>query len=101
MYDYDPARGSDKNIINKDVVFDVELKEDLIINYACEKMWPLGKIYKGREFILIGDNEKHNGDCNPITGNKMLIEQNEITEVWSFNEFTRWKGKYFTVFGCN
>jgi hypothetical protein len=101
MYDYDPALKNDKNIINKDVVFDVELKEDLIINYACEKMWPLGKIYKGREFILIGDNEKHNGDCNPITGNKMLIEQNEITEVWSFNEFTRWKGKYFTVFGCN
>ena len=100
MYDYDPQRAED-NIITADVVFDIELKEDLIINYACEKMWPLGKIYKGREFILIGDNEKHNGDCNPIISNKMLIEQNEITEVWSFNEFPRWKGKYFAVYGCN
>ena len=101
MYDYDPARGKDENIINKDVVFDIELKEDLIINYACEKMWPLGKIYKDREFILVGDNERHNGDCNPITSNRMLIEQNGIEEIWSFNEFTRWKGKYFVVFGCN
>ena len=95
MYDYDPARAKDNDIINKDVVFDVELHEDLIINYACEKM------YKDREFILIGDNEKHNGDCNPIISNKMLIKQNEITEVWSFNEFTRWQGKYFAVYGCN
>jgi hypothetical protein len=64
-------------------------------------MWPLGKIYKDREFILVGDNERHNGDCNPITSNRMLIEQNGIEEIWSFNEFTRWKGKYFVVFGCN
>ena len=100
MYDYDPQRAED-NIITADVVFDIELKEDLIINYACEKMWPLGKIYKGREFILIGDNEKHNGDCNPIVSNKMLVEQNELTELWSHNEFKRWKGKYFVVYGCN
>jgi hypothetical protein len=101
LYDYDPQRASE-DIITADVVFDIELKEDLIINYACEKMWPLGKIYKGREFILIGDNEKHNGDCNPIISNKMLIEQNELTEVWSFNEINRWGDtKYFMVYGCN
>ena len=101
MYDYDPARGKDENIMNKDVVFDVELHEDLIINYACEKMWPLGKLYKDKELILVGDNERHNGDCNPIVSCRSLIEQNEITDTWSFNEFTRWKGKYFVVYGCN
>lgn len=100
MYDYDPQRACDE-IITADVVFDIELKEELIINYACEKMWPLGKIYKDREFILVGDNEHHNGDCNPITGNKQLAEQNELKEIWTFNEFNRWKGKYYVVYGCN
>ena len=101
MYDYDPQRAED-NIITADVVFDIELKEDLIINFACEKMWPLGQMYKGREFILIGDNEHHNGDCNPINSNKDLIKQNELTEVWSFNQIKRWGGtKHFMVYGCN
>ena len=100
MYDYDPQRAGD-NIVTADVVFDLELKEDLIINYACEKMWPLGEMYRGKEFVLIGDNEHHNGDCNPIISNKQLIEQNHIKEIWSFNEMNRWKGKYFMVYGCN
>ena len=100
MYDFDPQR-ADENIVTADVIFDLELKEDLIINYACEKMWPLGQMYKGKEFILIGDNEHHNGDCNPITSNKQLIKQNELKDVWEFNEMNRWKGKFFMVAGCN
>ena len=101
MYDYDPQRADD-NVITADVIFDdIELTQDLIINYACEKMWPLGKIYKGKEFILIGDNEHHNGDCNFIDSNKQLVEQNGITELWEFNEIRRWKGTYFMVAGCN
>ena len=101
MYDYDPQRACN-DIVTADVVFDIELKEDLIINFACEKMWPLGNIYKGREFILIGDNEHHNGDCNPISSNKDLIKQNELTEVWSFNQIKRWGNtKHFAVYGCN
>ena len=100
MYDYDPQRASE-DITTADVVFDLELKEDLIINYACEKMWPLGKMYKGKEFILVGDNEHHNGDCNPITSNKQLVEQNELKDVWEFNELNRWKGKFYMVAGCN
>ena len=101
MYDYDPQRAGN-DMVTVDVVFDIELKEDLIINFACEKMWPLGNIYKGREFILIGDNEHHNGDCNPINSNKDLIKQNELTEVWSFNQIKRWGNtKHFMVYGCN
>ena len=100
MYDFDPQR-ADENIVTADVIFDLELKEDLIINYACEKMWPLGEMYRGKEFVLIGDNEHHNGDCNFIDSNKQLVEQNGITELWEFNEIERWKGTYFMVAGCN
>jgi len=100
MYDYDPQRASE-DITTADVVFDLELKEDLIVNYACEKMWPLGKMYKGKEFILVGDDEHHNGDCNPITSNKQLVKQNELKDVWEFNELNRWKGKFYMVAGCN
>lgn len=100
MYDYDPQRAAE-DVVTTDVVFDIELEEDLIINYACEKMWPLGEMYKNREFILIGDDEHHNGDCNAIDSNKQLIEQNCITDVWEFNKVPRWKGHYFMVAGCN
>ena len=100
MYDYDPQRAGE-DITTADVVFDLELKEDLIVNYACEKMWPLGKMYKGKEFILVGDDEHHNGDCNPITSNKQLVKQNELKDVWEFNELNRWKGKFYMVAGCN
>ena len=34
MYDFDPQR-ADENIVTADVIFDLELKEDLIINYSC------------------------------------------------------------------
>jgi len=101
MIDYDIRFKYNKGVICKDVIFDkVELK-DLIINYSCEKMWPIGKIYKGREFILVGDNEHHNGDCNPITSCEQLIEQNELTEVYDKYEFKRWRGRYYVVHGCN
>tara|TARA_B100000809_G_scaffold86915_1_gene85371 strand:+ start:381 stop:836 length:456 start_codon:yes stop_codon:yes gene_type:complete len=100
MYDYDPQRAAEE-ITTADVVFDIKLEEDLIINYACEKMWPLGKMYKGKEFILVGDDEHHNGDCNPITSNKQLIKQNGLKDVWEFNELNRWKGKFYMVAGCN
>jgi len=102
MYDYDPQRAGD-GMITCDVVFDIELEEELIINYACEKMWPLGKIYKGREFILIGDNARHHGDCNPIITTRQLIKQNELTEVWSFNQLfpNHPRSKLFMVYGCN
>ena len=93
MYDFDPQR-ADENIVTADVIFDLELKEDLIINYACEKMWPLGKMYKGKEFILVGDNEHHNGDCNPIHSIDKLIEDNELTEVFDSFEIQSKNKKY-------
>ena len=98
MYDYNPLY---KDVVNKDVVFDIELKEDLIINFACEKMYPLGDIYKSREFILIGDSEFHSGDCNPIESTQQLIEQNNIKDIYDTTTFTRWCGKYYLVYGCN
>ena len=31
-----------------------------------------------------------------------LIKQNELTEVWSFNQIKRWGNtKHFAVYGCN
>ena len=53
------------NVICKDFVFDnVELKE-CVLNYNCEKTYPVGRLHKG-VFILRGDDNEHNGDCNPI-----------------------------------
>jgi hypothetical protein len=98
MYDYNMEYN---DTVCKDVVFDIELKEDLIVNFACEKMYPLGDIYKSREFILIGDSEFHNGDCNPIESTQQLIEQNHIKDVYDTTTFTRWRGKYYLVYGCN
>jgi len=101
MIDYDIRFNEDEEVICKDVVFDEVEFKDLIINYACEKMWPIGKIYKGKEFILVGDNDYHNGDCNPITSCEQLAEQNELTEVYAQSEFKRWRGKYYVVYGVN
>jgi hypothetical protein len=101
MVDYDIRFNEDEDIISKDVVFDDVKLNELIINFACEKMWPIGKMYKGREFILVGDNGRNNGDCNPITSCEQLAEQNELTEVYAQSEFKRWRGKHYVVYGCN
>jgi hypothetical protein len=47
--------------------------------------------------ILIGDNDQHNGDCNPIESCEQLIIQNKITKVYS----TAIDGKHFIVHGTN
>ena len=101
LYDYDVKYRDDDEVVCSDVVFDIELKEDLIINFACEKMFPLGSIYKSREQILVGESEHHNGDCNPIESCETLIEQNNIKDVYDTTVFPRWRGKYYIVYGCN
>ena len=64
-------------------------------------MWPLGKLFKNREFILIGDDEGHNGDCNPITSCEQLVKQNNIVEVYDTRIIKRWQGQYYIVHGIN
>ena len=100
MVDYDTKWKDDNDIINKDIVFDEHEPRELIVNYAAEKMWPLGRMFKGREFILVGDSGHHNGDCNPITSCAQLIKQNELIEVYAEAVLPRWKGEYFMVHGC-
>ena len=101
MIDYDIRFRDDNNIICKDIVFDEYEPGEIIVNYACEKMWPLGKLFKDREFILIGDDEGHNGDCNPITSCEQLVEQNNIVEVYDTRIIKRWQGQYYIVHGIN
>ena len=52
MYDYDPQR-ADENVITADVIFDdIELTQELIINFACEKMWPLSAFLLNLDRII-------------------------------------------------
>lgn len=95
-YDYDPYFNNFEHYEIKDFVFDeVELK-GCVVNFNCEKTYPLGLIYKG-DMILIGDNDQHNGDCNPITSCEQLIKQNNINTI--YNSYT--DGKHFIVHGNN
>ena len=90
------------NVICKDFVFDeVKLKE-CVINYNCEKTYPVGRLHKGI-FILRGDDKEHNGDCNPIFSVSDLVEQNKLTEVYDTHEI-KFKNKnynHYYVYGSN
>jgi hypothetical protein len=102
MVDYDIKFKKDTNVICKDIIFDDHVPGECIINFACEKMWPVGEIYKGRELILIGDDQHHNGDCNPITSHEQLIEQNNMVDVYHKDIFKSPKGyNHRVVYGCN
>ena len=96
-YDYDPKFIGAPNYLVKDFIFDdVDFNCECVVNWNCEKTYPLGKIYTG-DMILIGDNKQHNGDCNPIESCEQLITQNEIKHVYS----TAIIGKHFIVHGTN
>ena len=69
------------SIICKDFVFDDVVLKECVINYNCEKTYPVGRIHNGI-FILRGDNKEHNGDCNPIFSSNDLVVQNNLTEVY-------------------
>jgi len=85
-----------ENYIVKDFIFDNIKFGECIVHFNCEKTYPIGRLYKG-DMILIGDNDQHNGDCNPITSCEQLIEQNKITKV--FDQYQ--DGKHFIVYGTN
>jgi hypothetical protein len=80
-YDYDPKFRNIENYVIKDVIFDSVDISGLIVNFNCHKMYPIGKIFSG-EMILIGSDNRHNGDCNPILDVQQLIEQNNIHTVY-------------------
>ena len=63
------------NVICNDFVFDNVRLNECVVNYNCEKTYPVGRMHKGI-FILRGDDKEHNGDCNPIYSVYDLIEQN-------------------------
>lgn len=91
IIDYDPKF---KN--PKDVIFDNIKFNELVVDFNAEKHYPIGKVYKG-DLIVIGDNDQHNGDCNPIDNVDILIEQNNITNV----DFSYNIDKWFVVKGNN
>lgn len=96
-YDYDPKFIGVSNYEVKDFIFDkVDFNCECIVNWNCEKTYPLGKVYTG-DMILIGDNKQHNGDCNPIVSCEQLILQNNIKTVYSMFE----KNNHYVVHGSN
>tara|TARA_Y100000361_G_scaffold147456_1_gene159010 strand:- start:1316 stop:1735 length:420 start_codon:yes stop_codon:yes gene_type:complete len=90
------------SVICKDFVFDDIPLKKCIINYNCEKTYPVGRIHQGI-FILRGDNKEHNGDCNPIFSVNDLIEQNNLTEVFDQYQVKSRNKKYthYYVYGTN
>jgi len=96
--DYDPKFYNLKESCYeiKDFIFDKVYFGECVVNFNCEKTYPLGMVYTG-DMILIGDNDQHNGDCNPISSCEQLIEQNKIIHVYeSYIE-----EDHFIVYGTN
>lgn len=91
IIDYDPKFENPKDAIYDQVKFN-----ELVIDFNAEKHYPIGKVYKG-DMIVIGDNDQHNGDCNPIDNVDILIEQNNITNL----DFAYNIDKWFIVKGNN
>ena len=104
-YDYDPKFTDVDNFTICDVVFDRPTLTGLIVSCNAQKMYPLGRLYQG-EFIIIGTDANHNGDCNPVTSCQQLIEQNNISTVYKQARATHSGHERFTyttyiVWGTN
>ena len=90
------------NVICNDFVFDNVKLNECVINYNCEKTYPVGRLHKGI-FILRGDDKEHNGDCNPIYSVYDLVDQNNLTEVYDTYEI-KYRNKnynHFYAYGSN
>jgi hypothetical protein len=98
--DYNPRYYDDPGFPNyetKDFIFDdVDLDADIVVHFNCEKTYP---IECQGDVLLIGDDQHHNGDCNPITSCQQLIDQNNLKEVYSTNEFTERGVTHYYVHG--
>ena len=73
----------------RDAVFDDVEFQDLIVVCNAEKHYPIGKLTQG-EFIIVGDNDQHNGDCNPIDSFDKIIQQNSITSIINKEQIEKW-----------
>lgn len=72
-----------------DAVFDRVDFDPLVVVFNAEKHYPLGKKIS-REMIIVGDNDQHNGDCNPIEGPWVLIEQNNFQTLKGAETIDKW-----------
>jgi hypothetical protein len=86
----------DPRVDGRDAIFDDILFSPLVVVFHAEKHYPIGKKFRG-DMILIGDNDQHNGDCNPIDSTDRLIQQNEITEIYDQRIVDKW----YVVYGNN
>lgn len=90
------------SVICKDFVFDDVKLKSCVVNYNCEKTYPVGRLHEG-VFILRGDDKEHNGDCTPIYSVDQLVEENNLTEVFDHYQIKH-KNKNYThycVYGTN
>lgn len=90
------------SVICKDFAFDEIKLKNCVVNYNCEKTYPVGKMHEGI-FILRGDDQEHNGDCNPVYSVDQLIEENNLTEVFATYQTKQKNKKYnhYCVYGTN
>lgn len=95
--DYDPKFNDNPIYECKDFIFDeVDLTADLVVHFNCEKTYP---IQCEGDVLLIGDDQHHTADCNPITSCEQLIDQNSIKEVYEQNEITKNRITHYFVHG--
>ena len=95
--DYDPKFMNSPIFINKDFVFDdVDLDADLVVHANCEKTYPI--TLKG-DVLLIGDNEKHNGDCYPVESVEDLVGWYNVKEIYDSFEIISEQKTHFIVYG--
>ena len=89
--DSDPKFGNPRDAIFDDVAF-----KELVVAFNAEKHFPIGRKRRG-ELICVGDNDRHNGDCNPIEKCETMIFQNKMNTLFRETKI----GKWFVVWGTN
>jgi hypothetical protein len=104
-WDSDPKFKNNSKYTVSDVVFDSVILPGLIVNFNSHKMYPVGKLFRG-EMILMGSDNCHNGDCNPVYTCEQLIEQNDIHTVYKMAIADHWgheqfKYKTYMIWGRN
>lgn len=87
--DYDPKFKNRDLYECKDAVYDGIDFGDTVVVFNAEKHYPIGKIFSGT-MIVVGDNEEHNGDCNPVYSPQQLVEQNNFQEVRYYDSIEKW-----------
>ena len=87
--DYDPKFETKDLYECKDAVYDNVDLGDFVVVCNAEKHYPIGKIHSAK-MIVIGDNDEHNGDCNPVVSTSQLVEQNNFQNVIWSGKLDKW-----------